>query len=140
MITRTERGWGAHYCCASQCRFRRNTLVSSGDKHIVVSTVGNYRETDKDGRERGRRIGSDRYFETMVFRGNKDGKYIDADISIELRVPLKWKIDKLYDGVDNEANDMHEAHVDYCVANFDDVFGHSKERVGDDNYGYEEYP
>jgi hypothetical protein len=40
MPTTTERGWPAHFINARACLFRRNTLVSDGERHIVVSTGG----------------------------------------------------------------------------------------------------
>jgi len=79
MITENWRGWQGHFIC--QCRFHLNTLLTYGDKKIVVSTVGEYYnmiEGDKMAD-----IGLDRKYETMVFYSSND-KYDDADVSQEL--------------------------------------------------------
>ena len=107
IIKRTERGWAGHFISAHSCLFRRNTLLESpvtGAK-IVVSTVGLMRRN-----ERFEQIGCDRYYETMAFAGEWQGKYIDANVSREVDFNSPWCIAEL-DG-DDQANDMHEAVVE----------------------------
>ena len=108
----TERGWAGHFIASRWCRFRRNTLIAKGEKHVVVSTVGNYHPgNDTDIAE----VGAGRYYETMVFEGKQQGKYIDAEVIRELSEyfnGLSYKSPQDFpDNVDNLANDMHEATV-----------------------------
>lgn len=107
-VTRVERGWPGHYCCADDCTFRRNTLLLVDDKPtIVVSTVGAYRRDQLI-----EPIGIDRFYETMAFPVDKDDDiYHDADTSRHIPFESEWRITKLFVGVDNKANDMHEAVV-----------------------------
>lgn len=113
-VTREERGWAAHYCCAHSCHFRRNTLLTRGNTRIVVSTVGaHWAET----RRRFTTIGRKRYYETMVFHAKREhGIYWDADIGRQLPGPEKWGIDHCAETADMEANDMHEAAVAALMA------------------------
>ena len=107
VIKRTERGWAGHFICADRCKFRRNTLLENtvtGAK-IVVSTVGLMR-----GPEGYETIGYKRYFETMAFAGEHDGRYIDANVSRQVDFDSPWCIDEL--DADDRANDMHEAAVE----------------------------
>jgi len=110
-VTRTERGWGGHFICAPDCQFRRNTLLELGDLRIVVSTVGNLRPVHN-----GRKIdtiGHERYFETMVFHAHKEGPYWDANVMRgQIDFGSGWAISEIHEGVDNEANNMHE---DVCA-------------------------
>ena len=111
-IKRTERGWCGHFICGDRCRFRRNTLLTKGRKHIIISTVGNLATEDGEMDT----IGHERYYETMAFRAVKVGAYWDADVSEEVPFESDWSIcaksaKKLPDDVDNKANDMHEAVV-----------------------------
>ena len=108
-VKRTERGWGAHYICAEDCRFRRNTLLECEDTRVVVSTVGNYTPGDGCKTET---IGSDRYYETMVFHAEFEDPYWDADVSRQITCPGKWKIATLRREADHEANLMHEDAVE----------------------------
>lgn len=109
-VKRTERGWAGHFIAASECRFRRNTLLECGDVKIVVSTVGAmYDRTTGKMQE----IGLNRHYETMAFHVDpKSGDYKDADVSREIffesNGALKWHKKGF---IDNEANDMHEAVV-----------------------------
>lgn len=60
----------------------RNTLVTSGLRHIVVSSVGAMsREDPATGKRRLDSIGWRRWYETMCFVGHEDGGYIEADVS-----------------------------------------------------------
>jgi predicted nucleic-acid-binding Zn-ribbon protein len=105
-VKRTERGWGAHYCCALMCLFRRNTLLECGKKKIVVSTVGVMRVKEKI-----EKIGLDRYFETMCFECDySDTRYYDADTTKEIDFESKWWISEI--DADDKANIMHEKVVD----------------------------
>lgn len=107
-VVRVERGWAGHFCAASNCRFRRNTLLECWGERIVVSTVG---DCHFDDRSDPHEIGCDRYYETMAFRAKLDGPYWDADVQQEIHFESKWSIDHCKPGADNEANDMHEAVV-----------------------------
>lgn len=127
-IKRTERGWGAHFVGGCDCLFRRNTLLSSGDRHIVVSTVGAYR----GGRSKTiTEIGLDRFYETMAFVAEKQGAYLDAVVGKQVCFDSKrWAISALTNDVDNVANDMHEENVDAVAADFDALWeAANKERV-----------
>lgn len=98
---RLERGWGGHFICSDECLFRRNTLVTNGEKRIVVSTVGLMKigssfET----------VGCERYFETMAFEAKFDGKYWDADVSRHVDFESPWSIGII--DAENQANEMHE--------------------------------
>lgn len=110
-VTRTERGWAAHFIGAGRCGFRRNTLLTCEETScmVVVSTVGNYRDLSGDCLS----IGFDRYYETMAFYAKTEGKYIEADVSREVPFNSKWAINQdEYDTdkefIDNKADDMHE--------------------------------
>jgi hypothetical protein len=107
IVTRTERGWGGHFICADLCLFRRNTLLHNTDTgaKIVISTVGLMKGPD-GGIEA---IGWERYYETMAFAGEQEGKYIDANVSREVDFDSPWSIREI--DADDQANDMHEAVV-----------------------------
>lgn len=119
-IKRTERGWAGHFCCAHLCRFRRNTLLECGDVRIIVSTVGLMEK--EPGRGGGfEKIGLDRYFETMAFHAQWDGRYWDADVCRgELSFSAPWAIEEL--DADDKANDMHEDVVDEFIGKM--IAGH----------------
>lgn len=107
-IKRTERGWAGHFCCAHRCLFRRNTLLESGDRAIVVSTVGLMMDPLAEGSYR--EIGYERYYETRAFEADPaDQRYRDADVTKEVSFDSPWAIDFL--DADDRANDMHEAVV-----------------------------
>lgn len=116
-----ERGWAGHFIGSHWCRFRRNTLITKGEKHVVVSTVGNYHPRDCTETSE---VGVGRYYETMVFEGRQYGEYIDIDVERE----LSEYFDGLYykspqdipDNVDNLADDMHEAIVASVVKAMND--------------------
>jgi hypothetical protein len=110
-VTRTERGWAGHFCAAHSCLFHRNTLIECGDRRIIVSTVGNYRLQEKM-----ETIGHLRYYETMAFEARLEGPYWDANVSESVDFFSPWAIradsvEELPDGVDNLADEMHEAVV-----------------------------
>lgn len=77
-VKETYRGWQGHFCCP--CRYHLNTLLELGDTKIIVSTIGNYVGNEKIPQW----IGANRYFETLVFKAVKKGKFIDIDVSEEL--------------------------------------------------------
>lgn len=70
-MTRIERAFPGHFICADRCRYRRCTDVNGKWR---VSTIGAMSSGDGTG-ELGM-IGSQRYFETMVF---PLGTVIDTD-------------------------------------------------------------
>lgn len=109
MATTQERGWPGHHILANRCKFRRNTLVSEGERRIVVSTVG--------GRLDNETVGSERYFETMAFEAalDPDG-YWDADVSRPFRFGAKCAVDHYEPSADQEANEMHDGAVAATVA------------------------
>lgn len=111
-IKRTERGWPGHFCCAQDCHFRRNTLLAAGGRGFVVSSVGNLRSRE-DGKVL--EIGSDNYYETLVFRAYWQGSYIDADTTHALPFHSPGTINRLTNESDNEANAMHEAVVEEII-------------------------
>lgn len=114
-VTTTERGWAGHFIGSPNCMYHRNTLVTFGDRQIVVSTVGNYRP----GLDRKvETIGWKRYYETMVFEAKEDHGYIEIDVEKEVDFPGVWGIcadkpEDLPDTVDTEADKMHERIVKY---------------------------
>ena len=108
----TERGWPGHFIAASSCVFRRNTLIEYKDTRIVVSTVGDCRVTmPGENHPKTETIGYNRYYETMAFHAEFSGHYWDAEVSREIQVNSNTAIPELYHGVDNDANEMHEAAV-----------------------------
>lgn len=106
-IKSTERGWVGHFCEAQKCRFRRNTLLQSGDIHIVVSTVGAYVVGFQDVE-----IGIDRYYETRAFHSKtSDVMYHDADFHRPIEIKGQWSLGKEALANDNLANTMHDEVV-----------------------------
>ena len=113
-VTRTERGWAAHFIMAERCKFRRNTLLTLGEttEGIIVSTVGSY--YDRDGELI--TIGWDRYYETKAFQAIPRGEYIEIDEDKIISFNSPWAINKeqlnsRIESIDNLANDMHETVV-----------------------------
>lgn len=105
-IKRTERGWAGHLCVASYCRFRRNTLLESGNRRIVVSTVGNFHYEGKP-----KTIGFERYYETMAFEAMKQGVYWEADVSKQICFNSNWALNECEQETDLKADEMHEQVV-----------------------------
>ena|SRR3990167_10718968 len=107
----TERGYAGHFCGARHCLFHRNTLIEYGKKHVIVSTVGNYRPCvigeDKSQNE----IGCNRFYETMVFEGKKLGVYWEIDASKEIAFKSNWALSELEQETDAKADKMHEKVV-----------------------------
>lgn len=105
----TERGWPGHFCAASHCLFRRNTLLTYKDKRIVVSTVGNYKPPSfTNEKPKFEKIGVDRFFETMAFEASLQEEYWDADVQKDIHFESNWAISEQYPGVDNDADIMHD--------------------------------
>lgn len=134
-ISVKERGWPGHFICASRCIYRRNTLVSDGERHIIVSSVGGYHESDN---KPVRQIGCDRYYETMCFIGKQQGPYIEIEVSRELfdcdlprGIYGKTAEAALYDGCDNDMDNMHDAIVQHYAANFDAAYAAGMARDAD---------
>lgn len=118
IIKTTERGWAGHYICANYFKFRRNTLLEYGDKKIIVSTVGNYTPpsypdnfTQKEKKEM-KKIGYERYYETMCFEAEWDGTYWDANVSKQIDFKSEWALNELEFDTDQKANDMHDKVVE----------------------------
>ena len=106
-VQREERGWAGHYVCASLCQFRRNTLLTCGNRRIVVSTVGNM----YDSRGQREEIGYRRYYETMAFEAVWKNGYFEADTNREVQFDSPWSLNENDERSDQKANDMHEAVV-----------------------------
>lgn len=104
-VLRQERGWAGHYILSHKCLFRRNTLLTCGEIKIVVSTVGRM-VIDKKLEP----IGSDRYYETMVFHAKSEDKYFDADVSRQIDFDSEWAVNTKHGEI--EANEMHEKVVE----------------------------
>jgi hypothetical protein len=120
-VKRTERGWAGHFCCASNCLFRRNTLLERGEVRIVVSTVGLYKPDSAVAKILGdeprlfKEIGWERYYETMAFHACRvANRYWDADVERQVSFAADWAIAEV--DADDRANDMHEAVVDELTA------------------------
>ena len=108
-VTITERGWPGHFIGASSCVFRRNTLVTCSDvRRVVVSTVGNFRNSEGEAEE----IGYNRYYETYTFSAVKEGAYWEADVHHQL-YDFTDDHDTLVPGNfdDNVANITHDTMV-----------------------------
>lgn len=125
-MKRIERGWAGHFCCGTDCNWRRNTLIDDENgRWIVVSSVGALQVKNELGyREGFSPIGAGRYYETMVFIGRKDGIFIEADVTKQRWIKgLDWCVTREPDGkTDLEAEEIHENHVRYVMENFDNVY------------------
>ncbi len=115
-VKRTERGWGAHLCVNHHCAFRRNTLLECGDVRMIVSSVGGYMRPKVPGLEPDDKatgfseIGCGRYYETMCFHAQWDGRYWDADVHREASFDAPFAVRQA--GADDVANIQHEQVVD----------------------------
>lgn len=59
-------------------------------------------------------IGCNRHYETMAFRASKQGAYIDADVTKQVDVDIKWSLKEDQTNkhcLDNLADDMHENYI-----------------------------
>ena len=76
-------GYQAHFCCP--CEFHLTTLVSNGEKHIIISTVGRLPNLLQDSRyERYEPVGCGRWFETEVYEAKKEDFWeIDVTKNLE---------------------------------------------------------
>ena len=104
----TERGYAGHLCVASQCRFKRNTLIEYGRKKIVVSTIGNYNPSHKNEPDT---IGINRYYETMAFEAEYVKPYWEANVSVEVPFKSNWQISEIAFNTDKKADEMHDKVV-----------------------------
>jgi len=125
-LTVKERGWPGHLIVAARCRYRRNTLISDGTRHIIVSSVGNFWPTDDRGPDR---VDRQRWYQTRVFVGHREGPYIEADVEKEVCLPDNIEqgiygesVDDLPEDVDNIADEIHDNIVLYVKQNFDDLY------------------
>lgn len=111
-VIRTERGWAGHFIGATDCLFRRNTLLECGDTRIVISTVGLYLPSSYKDKREFQAIGAySRMFETMAFHAKREhDRYWDADVSRQISFESEWAINHV--DADDEANIMHERVVD----------------------------
>lgn len=110
----TERGWPGHYVCCGRCVFHRNTLIQVGRKRVIVSTVGNQRNREDEGKIE--TIGCQRYYETKAFEARKEGPYWEANVGKGIDFRGRWSIcaenvEQLPDNVDNVADRIHDAVV-----------------------------
>jgi hypothetical protein len=102
-----ERGWAGHFICGRWCQYHRNTLLTLGNKNVVVSTVGQYAPYNKNGVIED--IGYHRFYETMAFRAEMDRGYMEMVSGTEISFESPWGIDHPDD--DNAADTMHEEVV-----------------------------
>lgn len=111
-IKRIERGWGGHFIGATDCLFRRNTLLEYGDVRIVISTIGLYLPSSAKEKREFQEIGAyGRMFETMAFHARREqNRYWDADVSRQISFESEWAIN--HADADDEANIMHDRVVD----------------------------
>jgi hypothetical protein len=108
-VNQSEQGWGGHFIGANKCGFRRNTLVmtSDGQRHVIVSTVGLYRNAEGCIEE----IGSERNYETMAFEAKFDDPYWHADVSRQIDFKSPWAMKWEDTASDLKANEMHDTIV-----------------------------
>jgi hypothetical protein len=108
-LRRTERGFGGHFICASDCRYRRNTLLEYGDTRVVVSSVGNMvlnNKTEYLGINR-------RIYETMVFHAKYEKPYWEADTGRQIDFESDWAIHgKIKREHDLKADEIHEKVIE----------------------------
>jgi len=105
-----ERGWPAHFCCAYDCLFRRNTLISHKGKSVIVSTVGMFLP---DNKQKPTVLGSSEnsYYETYIFGTYlSELGYVEADVGNHIDswyhcYPLET------DQLSNIINDAHDQTV-----------------------------
>jgi hypothetical protein len=108
----TERGWAGHFICAERCTFRRNTLIEHNGTGVVVSSVGAMRNLDG----KIATVGCNRWYETMAWYAKDvdENGYVEMDVDREISLNCEWGIfvdPKTLPGVDNVANNIHEAAV-----------------------------
>lgn len=135
IVKRTERGWPGHFICSYECVFHRNTLLECGDIRIIVSTIGNkYCYThDENGylKRTPDTVGYGRYYETLVFHAELNGMYWEINVEYPIYdCPLKWVIEHNELSADKEADEMHEAIVDWFTKKLE--LGETFERTEDD--------
>ncbi|CAK9035591.1 Uncharacterized protein SCF082_LOCUS21362 [Durusdinium trenchii] len=106
-IQRIEYEWPGHLCVAMQCQFRRNTAVVAGDSALIVSSIGDW--VNSEGHQES--IGAGRHYETMVFYAekNKHGTYAVGNWREIMADGFESSGDNALDYP--QANEMHEAAV-----------------------------
>lgn len=138
-IKTIERGWAGHFICAHRCRYRRNTHVTDGKKYIVVSSVGLKENPLKSPRnpDKFETIGAERYYETMIFHGYKEGSYIEANVSRQISIPeaYEWGIfgkseKDIPENSDNKMDEIHNKLVDWAICNFKKLTKNPKQETG----------
>lgn len=107
-VKKTERGWPAHFIGAEDCLFRRNTLLEHGRIKIIVSTIGLYRPQIKPYDGKFKEIGCSRFYETMAFHAQRDGKYWGIAVDRQITFDSPWTLTVIDD---NKADNMHETVV-----------------------------
>lgn len=107
-VTRTERGWPAHFVGRVHCNYHRNTLLEYAGHRVIVSTIGQYMPLGSGGQIK--QIGLNRYYETRVFFAAFEDPYWEIDLEIE-NVDSKCEVGRCDRGADNDADEMHEAVV-----------------------------
>lgn len=131
--TRREQGWPGHFIGAQHCAFRRNTLVSNRNRHIVVSTVGCFRP-----RNEVIMLDCDHYYETKAFVSvpGEDSPYLDADVTKEVHLDSgklgigAGTCEDLPANVDILADEMHELNVTWVMQNFGTAYSSAVKEEG----------
>lgn len=105
-VKRTERGWAGHFCGATSCLFKRNTLLEYKHTRIVVSTVGAWQPS----KSKFEQVTPGAYYETLAFHANSHSPYCDADVNQQVFFESPWYEKEL--NADWRANEMHERVVE----------------------------
>jgi len=103
-VTRTERGGPGHFVCASECLFRRNTLLEYNKTKLVISTVGNW-HIDESGNAQ--LLSPCAYYETLVYFADTS-VYHDIDVTRQVSINCQSTINSMEGLPDTAANNMHE--------------------------------
>lgn len=111
-VSKTERGWAAHFVGRNECAYHRNTLLECGDVRVIVSTVGNWRP--RNGRDYvlcpiSSERGQERHYETLTFLAVFEFGYweIASGSGLDRDGCLGGELDS-----DLKADAMHERMVD----------------------------
>lgn len=110
-----ERGWPGHFILADRCVWHRNTLLSIPGFMVVVSSVGNMRDSRDPrtvvplGGMPGVAGHRPYWFETMAFVGVPRDGYVEGDVSRRVRLPRG--VGRVFEQDDRAAERMHDAAV-----------------------------